>query len=149
MKGGSCPEFTRVDLLFLWIYISHFRTYVSFACDTVVTSCQNWLLSLHASLKKTIVTYWPAGQVKTRSKWKKAGWKGKSRLNSPWERLVPALAQAWNFLECFFMVLEGFLALIHENQSSGDWLVYSTVATRGINFGILIKIPQKVELDLP
>ena len=24
-----------------------------------------------------------------------------------------------------------------------------TVATRGINFGILIKIPQKVELDLP
>ena len=27
--------------------------------------------------------------------------------------------------------------------------VSSTVATRGINFGILIKIPQNVELDLP
>ena len=27
--------------------------------------------------------------------------------------------------------------------------VSSKVATRGINFGILIKIPQKVELDLP
>ena len=27
--------------------------------------------------------------------------------------------------------------------------LFTTVATRGINFGILIKIPQKVELDLP
>ena len=27
--------------------------------------------------------------------------------------------------------------------------VYIKVATRDINFGILIKIPQKVELDLP
>ena len=27
--------------------------------------------------------------------------------------------------------------------------LFNTVATRDINFGILIKIPQKVELDLP
>ena len=32
---------------------------------------------------------------------------------------------------------------------SDDMNMYNTVATRGINFGILIKIPQNVELDLP
>ena len=46
-------------------------------------------------------------------------------------------------------VFKGLCQTFWGIQCSAPACMYNTVATRDINFGILIKIPQKVELDLP